>query len=506
LHHFSRSTEVRFTEIVWQIVWQNVGDFPVIMKYLKLKNGHYHFYARVPARFKSLTSANFIEKTLRTDSYNEAQRLAFIMYDTMVKDFENKLSASAPSITKQDFEAAVALARTINIEIKKPEEILELDQDNLVNRVLSVKSVNPDPSNAIVDIGLLGTGLPKNTIMEVAQDMENLKASNITLKNGRQEKNWKQKYIRATEKFIAATGADKSIVDVNADDVFKYKKYLVECIDSIDPNKKISIDYANKHLGYMRTMIDAFYWNLDVHQYENPFHVAAIKYKPVADAKTSENGKESFTPLWISENIINHNGKLDGLNDEARAILDICAETGARLSETYDISDESIFLHAPIPYIRIQNETKKGQEREIKTAASNRDLPLVGAALHAFKKFPKGFPQYRGTPNLSNAVNKYLKENLDLPSPEHTAGSLRHSMEIRLLRAGVSPDDRGWIMGHSQKAIRRREVYGSAVGIPLKALFFELVAIETPYFKPRKPEVVWKEVDKILKDEGYAVR
>jgi len=98
-----------------------------------------------------------------------------------------------------------------------------------------------------------------------------------------------------------------------------------------------------------------------------------------------------------------------------------------------------------VPYISIKDRPG----RPLKTAHSERDIPLVGFALQAMLQLPGGFPLYRDAPdNLSTCVNKFLRENNLLPSENHSMYSLRHSFQDRLTSANVPERIQCELMGH----------------------------------------------------------
>jgi integrase len=255
----------------------------------------------------------------------------------------------------------------------------------------------------------------------------------------------------------------------------------------------------------MRAMIDTYFADAQIDSYINVFAEIRIEQKPIHERKKKEARKPEFSPNWIAENILKP-GSLPGLNSEARDIVIICAETGCRESEVFDLPAASIVIDAPIPHIRIRVEDGPvGQRRDVKTAASIRDVPLVGAALEAMKRNPTGFPRYRGNANYYNTTRKYLLDNGLFPSDAHSLGGLRHSYESRMRRAGVDNEERGFMMGHSLKKIRGREVYGDETSLKLRALFAEMVSLPTDTWKPRPHAELRAEIAKLLVEEGFRV-
>ena len=153
-----------------------------------------------------------------------------------------------------------------------------------------------------------------------------------------------------------------------------------------------------------------------------------------------------FSDKWIKEKILAKSA-LDGLNDEARCIVLLMVNTGARPSELAGLRSEDIRLAANIPYIAIR--PYKGHL--LKNAIANRDVPVTGVSLEALRQFPDGFPRYVGSSaSLSGIVNKYFRDNGLKETPDHTLYGLRHSFEDRML-AQPTMDERirRDLMGHS---------------------------------------------------------
>ena len=93
---------------------------------------------------------------------------------------------------------------------------------------------------------------------------------------------------------------------------------------------------------------------------------------------------------------------LAGLNDDARGIILVMINTGARPSELAALHPEEIRLDGPVPHLAFAPV-----ERQLKTSNAMREIPLVGVSLRAMRKFPGGFPRYRGnSAALSSTANK----------------------------------------------------------------------------------------------------
>jgi len=131
-------------------------------------------------------------------------------------------------------------------------------------------------------------------------------------------------------------------------------------------------------------------------------------------------------------------------DDSLRWLAALISDTGLRLAEAVGLAADDLHLDDDIPYILV----RKTPWRPLKTAGSERTIPLVGASLWASQRLldskPKKFlfPQYvDGSSTNSNsasaALNKWMKTFLPRPCVVH---GMRHAFRDRL-RAVDSPTD-----------------------------------------------------------------
>ena len=134
------------------------------------------------------------------------------------------------------------------------------------------------------------------------------------------------------------------------------------------------------------------------------------------------------------------------IDDDIRWLIALISDTGMRLAEGAGLlKRDFIGLDADLPYVCIT----KHPWRNLKTASSERKIPLVGEALWAAKRIVEtdnssdfAFPRYnRGSATAANsasaALNKWLKQYVPDGCTMH---SFRHSMRDRL-RAVQCPSD-----------------------------------------------------------------
>ena len=142
-------------------------------------------------------------------------------------------------------------------------------------------------------------------------------------------------------------------------------------------------------------------------------------------------------------------------DDEPRWLIALISDTGMRLSEAAGLSKDDVCLYADVPYVDI----KPHSWRRLKTAGSQRKVPLVGLSLWAAKQACTAsnsaflFPRYCDdkechSNSASAALNKWLKQ---VAWSDYVIHSFRHSMRDRL-RAVNCPSDMidqigGWSPG-----------------------------------------------------------
>jgi integrase len=143
---------------------------------------------------------------------------------------------------------------------------------------------------------------------------------------------------------------------------------------------------------------------------------------------------------------------------------------GGRISEIAGLRMSDVFLEEAIPFLRIVDHPG----RSLKTSSSNRDVPLVGAALTAVRSITNSIssedyllPRYgqrkTGGEMLSADFNLKSK-SLD---PKITSHSFRHLLKDLLREAGAPEGLANEIQGHATEGHAAK--YGRGYSMRLKA-------------------------------------
>ena len=175
------------------------------------------------------------------------------------------------------------------------------------------------------------------------------------------------------------------------------------------------------------------------------------------------------------------------LDDDIRHIVAFQLDTGCRVAEVVGLRMEDVVLDASYPHVKIR---PFGKVRTLKTAASQREIPLVGEAqwaaeraIAARRKAADGspwlFPRYASDKEIkathaSNTLNKWLR-SLEGVSSDKTTHCFRHAMRDRLRASQVPHDIQEAIGGWGTRTIGQG--YGN--GYPLHVLTEHLLKIVT---------------------------
>lgn len=294
--------------------------------------------------------------------------------------------------------------------------VANLPDEVLLNRIEAIRETEGgvDPIEAEALMGTVED--PPLLMSEILEEFYKLTPDRRLGKSRDQIRKWENPFKRALNRWIVVNG-DGTLAAIKRDDFLSFRSFWIEKVDLEDRSNNTANKDFDKLTNALHTVIDGLGMEL----------VLPIPKRNWRLPKVDPVSPPPFSTDWIKDKILAP-GSLDGLNDEARAILLICANTGARPSEVATLMPERIALSANTPHIQI-----RADGRVVKTKRAVRDIPLVGVALEAARKFPNGFPRYRGVPSsLSGVQLKYMRNNGLMETEDHVIYSLRHSFEDRM--------------------------------------------------------------------------
>jgi len=427
-------------------------------RYLSEINGYWWYKRRVPKLVAHLDARSpQVRMTLKTKEKTLARRKR-----DQLEAADDNLWASYMVDGKTDparlrYDAAVRRVEAMDFTFHAAPVLEVVDNfDDLRRRMEAILAATPAQENEIGPAMLGAIDVPKTTVSEAFRIYcDEIVADELVGKSAHQKAQWKKVKQRAVNNFKRIV-SDKAIDEITTDDARKvYLHWLARIVPKKGEKATASANSGNRDLGNMRVLYDAYFKYQGEHTRKNPFDGFSF----------SQKNKRSRPPIpteWIRDTVMAP-GALATLNEEARGILLIMIETGARPSEICNLDPHAIRWSAKVPHLSIEPREDPEDPREIKTASSRRLVPLIGVALAAAERHHKNaFPRYRNRENdLSAVLNKFLRSNGLFPTAGHTVYSFRHSFEDRMKEGGIDDELRRILMGHSVD----RPKYGSGGGM-----------------------------------------
>lgn len=436
-------------------------------RHLQKRNGNFFYKRRVPKEISALDDrGEHIRISLKTDDLAVARTKRDI-YETADNEYWASLVLGFEGDkARLQYASAVKRAEALGFAYRPASQVALEPLEALAQRFEAILDTRTEKSALAAVLGTVAS--PGATVSQAEKIyLEEIVPHELTGKSKDQRKRWIAKKKASFKNFIDLIG-DKQLADITKDDANKFYKTWMDRIAPKDGRGSHSPSSGNRDMGNLRTLYSAYFTYMGQKNRDNPF----------SDLSFSEKKKRKRPPFpvaWIKDRILAP-GALAGLNEEARGVLLILVETGARMGEICNLTSPTIDIASNVPHIKIEPREDPDDPREIKTHSSIRSVPLVGVSLEAMRKHPNGFPRYKDKETvLSNTLNKFFRDNSLFPTTKHTIYSLRHAFEDRMKEAGIDHELRKILMGHSID----RPDYG--IGGSLEWRMQELKKLELPF-------------------------
>ncbi len=192
-----------------------------------------------------------------------------------------------------------------------------------------------------------------------------------------------------------------------------------------------------------------------------------------------DNEKSHFKKVYVP-GLVDYEGRrysptfsdarriLDSLKDDPIVVLVVLL--GCRINEIAGLRSSDVFLEEDVPFLRIIDHPG----RRLKTAASNRDVPLVGGALSAATFIRNSqsdeeyfLPKYGRTKTGGDVLGQYVNTRTKVIDSRITSHCFRHLLKDLLREAGAQESLANELQGHANQGHGAR--YGRGYSLRLKA-------------------------------------
>jgi len=392
---------------------------------LKLREGIWHLRRRVPKRYETVETRGEVTLSLHTDSYEAALGKWKGVWDNLVEGWEAKLAGDSNDAVRRHT-AAVELAQLKGFRYLPMREVTQLGTMQLVERMEAATDAHEVKA-------LSGTTpRPKITVTKLLEEYWPATRDKVLGKSKNQIRLWRNPRKKAVENFKLIVG-DKAIDEITREDMLDFRQWWMERVAGEEGLKPGTANKDFTHLrGVWKKVNELKQLGIDMDSL-----LAGLSF-----AEGEQRTRPPFSSDWIRNRLLAPKA-LTGLNTEARCVVMMMVNTGARPSEITTLNESTIDLIGPVPHIKIRPDG-----RTVKSPRAKREIPLWGVSLEAAKECSNGFQRYFDKPGLSGTVNAYFSENELRQTPEHSFYSLRHSFEDRMLEVGIDYRIRKDLMGH----------------------------------------------------------
>ncbi|WP_336810889.1 tyrosine-type recombinase/integrase [Bosea sp. MMO-172] len=437
--------------------------------FLGKRDGWWHYVRRVPAVYADHDSRGIVRQSTKIRVADDprgivaAKAAAKINADT--EAYWRGLFLGRGDQAKQRYEAARQFTRALGFEPVPSAELVEMPDDEIVRRVRSIQQRGFLPTSEAPDAVLGLVAPPELKLSELLDKYEGTQKATLAGKSDDQMRVWRNAKGRAITVLTEVAGADPSLGEdpalarLTRSHALDFREYWQERVTA----DEVEIDTANKSIGHLNKM------------WRELNRIDRLGLNPIFAELRLEGGgsdqRAAFEAEFVQKTLLAP-GTFGDLNDEARRIIYVMADSGLRPSEICNLTEATIHLDHNIPHVEVLPEG-----RQTKTRDSRRTIPLVGVALAAMKKQPHGFPRYRHNAGTHSAlVNRMLTEKKLRPTPKHTLYSLRHCFEDRLTAVEAPEKVMAILMGHKYT----RPKYGAGPSLEQKQRWMQRIAFKAP--------------------------
>jgi len=226
--------------------------------------------------------------------------------------------------------------------------------------------------------------------------------------------------------YVIEVAGDKRLGDYERQDALKLRDWLIQ--------RGLAGSSVTRNFSYVKAVYN-FAASENALNISNPF--SGVYFDRNAGVKRRK-------PIPIDQ-LYQIQLECQKLDDDIRWLVALLSDSGMRLAEAAGLAIEDIHLNCETPFIQL----KKYPWRSLKTASSERKVPLAGYSLWAAERIVSNhsrqlfaFPRYNprditSSNSASASLNKWLKDFVDKGCTIH---SFRHSYRDRL-RAVSCPSD-----------------------------------------------------------------
>mgnify|MGYP000595584837 CR=1 FL=1 len=416
-------------------------------KHLRRRGQWWHYYRNRPKRYENVEFRPIITFALRTTSTSEAKLKAAEISCELERQWEDakrrRVSLSS-QIATESYEVAMQTNHALGFI---PTPTYQINDTDLIERFRAMLSTPISLGEKKAVLGLVER--PKLSLIS-AFDRFWSHIEDEWVNHSHDQRRCKRNiYLKAIRHFEEAVGPI-AIYDIQRENAIAFRSWWMKR----KKENNLKSYTANREIGCLRRLLSTSF-EIDGRDEKNPFERVKLK-----EEKTIT--RSPVTSFQIKERILAP-GKLDGLHSDFQILVRLVINTGMRPVEAIGLKNSEIVLDANVPHVHV----RQNSVRVLKTAHSERKIPLVGVSYEAAKLLQSqgGWGKRIGKNMYATSIiNRHFKENKTLEGDRQSFYSLRHWFSDQLVQMEVIDRIQCQLMGHRFQ----RPIYGD--GAPLNML------------------------------------
>jgi len=239
-------------------------------------------------------------------------------------------------------------------------------------------------------------------------------------------------YLKSIRNFETAVGPTL-FHDLDRKHAIAFRRWWVDRVEE----KGLKPYTGNREINSLRRMITVVL-DIDGSSKTNPF--TSVRLKEEADVSRIPLSVAQISTLCARET-------LPDLHPDFHRLFRILVNTGMRPVEAIGLELEDVILDHDIPHVHV----RKNGTRGLKTAHSERLLPLLGVSLQAAREltYAGGWGKRLGKNMYATSViNRNLRNSGLVTDKRQSLYSLRHWFQDQLTKRDVVDRAQAQLMGH----------------------------------------------------------
>lgn len=398
--------------------------------HLKQKGRWWHYYRSVPKTYHDVDARRLISFSLKTSDFAEA-KLRAARFSIQLDDEWSAAKERGASLVAQDaaekYKAAAEVQKSLGFV---PKISSEMREPELVERLRALLSEeHPAPEKKAV-LGLIEP--PKMTMNDAFDRFWEYIRDEWRSVSRDQQRVKRNIYLKSIRNFETAVGA-VSFHDLDRKHAIAFRRWWVDRVEKIG----LKPYTGNREINSLRRMITV---NLDIDgsSKTNPF--TSVRLKEEADVSRIPLSEAQISALCARET-------LPDLHPDFHRLFRMLINTGMRPVEAIGLELEDVILDHDIPHIHLRKNATRG----LKTAHSERLLPLIGVSLQAAREltYAGGWGKRLGKNMYATSViNRNLRDSGIVTDKRQSLYSLRHWFQDQLTKRDVVDRAQAQLMGH----------------------------------------------------------